>query len=85
MQFSKFIAAAAALAVAQAVEFTDAAGSFSEITAGKTFNFTWADATGAVTLTLKNGGANNLQTVNVIQSTYPSTAQVCNSNMKQAG
>ena len=82
MQFSKFIAATAALAVAQAVQFTDPAGSFSEITAGTPFNFTWADAVGAVTLTLKNGGANNLQTVSVIQSTYPSTAPICNSNLK---
>ena len=64
-----------AFAVAQAlVAFTDPAGSFSEITAGKNFNFTWSGATGPVTLTLANGGANNLQPVSVIQSKCLSTS-----------
>ncbi|KAI2636145.1 hypothetical protein GGS21DRAFT_514785 [Xylaria nigripes] len=41
---------------------------FDGIVAGSTFDITWADAQGPVTLTLKNGDSTDLQTVSVITS-----------------
>ncbi|RYP76148.1 hypothetical protein DL771_001972 [Monosporascus sp. 5C6A] len=41
---------------------------FSDITAGEPFTITWSDATGPVTLTLKDGPADDLSTVSVITS-----------------
>ena len=70
MQFSKLLVAAAAFVVAQAVQFTNP--SFNSITAGQAFNLTWTGATGAVTLTLKNGPSTALKTVSTIASMYPS-------------
>lgn len=49
---------------AWAVQFTNT--NFDGITAGKPFDITWTDAAGAVTLTLKNGDSDNLQTVGEI-------------------
>lgn len=67
MQFSKFIVAAAAFSVAQAlVQFTNP--SFNSVTAGQPFNITWSGASGAVTLTLKDGPSTALVTVNQIAS-----------------
>jgi hypothetical protein len=68
MQFSSALLAAVILAVAKAVEFTNTAAEFEAITAGTPFNITWTDASGPVTLILKDGPANNLQTVLTIQS-----------------
>ncbi|KAI0894836.1 Ser-Thr-rich glycosyl-phosphatidyl-inositol-anchored membrane family-domain-containing protein [Annulohypoxylon nitens] len=51
---------------AWAVQFTNT--NFDGITAGKPFDITWTDAAGAVTLTLKNGDSDNLQTVGEITS-----------------
>ena len=42
---------------------------FDGIEAGKTFTVTWSDATGPVTLTLKDGPTDNLQTVSEIVCT----------------
>lgn len=39
---------------------------FDGVEAGKAFEITWSDATGPVTLTLKDGPAENLQTVGEI-------------------
>jgi hypothetical protein len=69
MQFSKFIAAAAAFAVAQAVQFTNP--NFNSVTAGQAFNVTWSGAVGAVTLTLKDGPSTALVTVSTIASKQP--------------
>ena len=49
-----------------AVQFKNA--SFAGIIAGNPFTITWEDASGAVTLTLMNGGPADLTTVNVIAS-----------------
>jgi len=68
MQFSSLLLAAATLAIAQAVEFTNTAAQLEAITAGTPVNITWTDASGPVTLLLKDGDANNLQTVLTIQS-----------------
>jgi len=68
MQFSSVILAAATLAVAKAVMFTNTAAQLDSVTAGTPFNITWADASGPVTLLLKDGSATNLQTVLTIQS-----------------
>jgi len=38
------------------------------VAVGKPFTITWADATGPVTLTLKDGDEGNLQTVSTIAS-----------------
>ncbi|KAI1461900.1 Ser-Thr-rich glycosyl-phosphatidyl-inositol-anchored membrane family-domain-containing protein [Annulohypoxylon moriforme] len=51
---------------AWAVQFTNT--NFDGITAGKPFDITWTDASGSVTLTLKNGESDNLQTVGEITS-----------------
>jgi hypothetical protein len=68
MQFSSLLLAAATLAVAKAVQFTNTAAQLEAITAGTPFNITWADASGPVTLLLKDGDPSNLQTVLTIQS-----------------
>lgn len=68
MQFSSVLLAAATLAVAQAVQFTNTASQLEGITAGTPVNITWADASGPVTLLLKDGPSTNLQTVLTIQS-----------------
>lgn len=47
-------------ALAQAVSLTN---SDFTIRAGQPFTITWTDAQGPVTITLKNGDSNNLQTV----------------------
>lgn len=39
---------------------------FNDVEAGKPFDITWSEATGAVTLTLKDGPSDNLQTVGEI-------------------
>lgn len=41
---------------------------FSDIEAGSTFEITWDDAEGPVTLTLKNGASGDLKTVQTITS-----------------
>jgi hypothetical protein len=43
---------------------------FDGIEAGKTFEITWTDAQGPVTLTLKNGAEGDLKTVGVLTSAY---------------
>ncbi|KAI0512471.1 Ser-Thr-rich glycosyl-phosphatidyl-inositol-anchored membrane family-domain-containing protein [Xylaria bambusicola] len=48
------------------VELTNS--NFDDIEAGSTFEITWDDAEGPVTLTLKNGSEDNLQTVETITS-----------------
>lgn len=69
MQFSSVLLAAAAFALANAVQFTMSASFFSTaISAGSTVNITWSGASGPVTLLLKNGPATNLQTVSTIAS-----------------
>jgi hypothetical protein len=68
MQFSSALLAATILAVTKAAQFTNTAAEFDAITAGTPFNITWADASGPVTLILKDGPINNLQTVLTIQS-----------------
>lgn len=55
----------AGLAYAQ-VAFTNS--DFSEIEAGTPFEITWAEATGPVTITLKTGPSDNLETVTTIAS-----------------
>ncbi|KAK5629823.1 hypothetical protein RRF57_005538 [Xylaria bambusicola] len=50
----------------KAVELTNS--NFDGIEAGSTFEITWDDAEGPVTLTLKNGPENDLQTVEAITS-----------------
>jgi hypothetical protein len=68
MQFSSALLAATILAVTKAAQFTNTAAEFEAITAGTPFNITWADASGPVTLILKDGSTDNLQTVLIIQS-----------------
>ncbi|KAI0175569.1 hypothetical protein GGR52DRAFT_537276 [Hypoxylon sp. FL1284] len=64
----KSIVLAAFLAAlpAWAVEITNS--NFDGIQTGQPFDITWSDAAGAVTLTLKNGSSDNLQTVGEITS-----------------
>jgi hypothetical protein len=66
MQFSTFFAAAALSGLAAAVQLTNTV--YNDITAGTSYSIGWSNATGPVTLTLKNGGANNLQTFSTITS-----------------
>jgi hypothetical protein len=69
MLFSSALLAAATLAIADAAQFTMSASFFaSPIVAGSTVNITWADASGPVTILLKDGLATNLQTVSSIAS-----------------
>jgi hypothetical protein len=68
MQFSSAILAAAILAVATAVQFTNTAAELSNITAGVPVTLTWTGAAGPVTLLLKDGPSTNLQTVLSIDS-----------------
>ncbi|WQF77809.1 hypothetical protein CDEST_02823 [Colletotrichum destructivum] len=58
-------------ALAQAVQLTN---SNYDVQAGEPFTFTWSDAQGPVTLTLKNGPSNNLNTVQVITSGQSGTS-----------
>ncbi|KAI1099406.1 Ser-Thr-rich glycosyl-phosphatidyl-inositol-anchored membrane family-domain-containing protein [Jackrogersella minutella] len=51
---------------AWAVQITNS--NFDGIAVGKPFEITWSEATGPVTLTLKNGASDNLQTVGEITS-----------------
>ncbi|KUJ11202.1 uncharacterized protein LY89DRAFT_700450 [Mollisia scopiformis] len=74
MQFSSLFVAAAALAVANAAQFTMTASQFVSVKTGTPFDLTWSNATGAVTLLLKNGAANNLQTVETIASGLTGTS-----------
>lgn len=68
MQFSSVLLAAATLAVAKAVMFTNTAAQLEGVTAGTPVNITWSGASGPVTLLLKDGDPTNLQTVEIIQS-----------------
>jgi hypothetical protein len=68
MQFSSVLLAGAALAVAQAAQFTMTASQFVSVKTGTAFDITWSNATGAVTLLLKNGASNDLKTVATIGS-----------------
>jgi hypothetical protein len=68
MQFSSILLAAAAFALSNAAQFTNTAASFDGITVGKAVNLTWDDASGPVTLILKNGDPSDLQTVSTIAS-----------------
>jgi hypothetical protein len=60
------LAAAAFTGLASAVEFTNSV--FNNVTAGESFTFTWTDASGPVTITLKNGPRDDLQDVQVVTS-----------------
>jgi hypothetical protein len=65
MRFSTTFAIFSALAAAaQAVNFTVL--TFATVTAGEPFEVSWTGAQGPVTLTLKDGDPNNLQTVSTI-------------------
>ncbi|EHK98821.1 hypothetical protein M7I_5329 [Glarea lozoyensis 74030] len=66
MQFSTALIAAVAFGFANAVSFTNSA--FNGITAGQPIELTWTDASGPVTITLKNGASTDLQTVSVVAS-----------------
>jgi len=54
---------AALAAVANAVQFTNSAF---DVEPGKPFELTWSGATGSVTILLKNGPQDNLQTVDTL-------------------
>ncbi|TVY55972.1 hypothetical protein LSUE1_G009829 [Lachnellula suecica] len=67
MQFSSFFLAAAAIAAANAtVILTNTV--YNDITAGVPYPIGFSNNTGPVTITLQNGGANNLQDVSTIAS-----------------
>ncbi|KUI57242.1 hypothetical protein VP1G_04492 [Cytospora mali] len=68
---TQLLAIAAALPSALAVEFTN---SDYTVTAGKTFTLTWADASGPVTITLKDGPSTNLKDVEVLASGVTGTS-----------
>ncbi|CZR54223.1 uncharacterized protein PAC_04106 [Phialocephala subalpina] len=74
MQFSSVLLAGAALAVAQAAQFTMTASQFVSVKTGTAFDITWSNATGAVTLLLKNGASNDLKTVATIGSGLTGTS-----------
>ncbi|KAE8447517.1 hypothetical protein EG329_010647 [Mollisiaceae sp. DMI_Dod_QoI] len=74
MQFSSVLFAAAALAVANAAQFTMTASQFVSVKTGTAFDLTWSNATGPVTLLLKNGPANDLKTVETIGSGLTGTS-----------
>ncbi|CAG8959948.1 hypothetical protein HYFRA_00012665 [Hymenoscyphus fraxineus] len=76
MQFSSALVAAAALAVANAVSFTNPA--FNDVTAGQPFTFTWKDNQGPVTIRLKNGPSTDLKDVSVITSAQTGGSYVWN-------
>lgn len=57
-------------ALAQAVQLTNT--NFN-VQAGQAFEITWSDASGPVTLTLKNGPSTDLKTVSTIASEYISS------------
>jgi hypothetical protein len=68
MQFSSALIAAVAIGFANAAAFTNSA--FNGITAGQSIDLTWTNATGPVTINLKNGPSGNLQTVSTVASMY---------------
>lgn len=70
MQFSSVLVAAAALAVAKAAQFTNTPAQFVGVATGTPFDLTWSNATGPVTLLLKNGASTDLKTVETIASMY---------------
>ncbi|KAG9231182.1 Ser-Thr-rich glycosyl-phosphatidyl-inositol-anchored membrane family-domain-containing protein [Amylocarpus encephaloides] len=72
MQYSSILLAAVAAGVANAVAFTNSA--FNGITAGQPIDLTWGNATGPVTITLKNGASTDLQTVSTITSGQTGTS-----------
>ncbi|CAG8976386.1 hypothetical protein HYALB_00006159 [Hymenoscyphus albidus] len=76
MQFSSALVAAAALAVANAVSFTNTV--FNDVTAGQPFTFTWKDNQGPVTIRLKNGPSTDLKDVSVITSAQTGGSYVWN-------
>lgn len=57
--------------ITAAVEFTNT--NFGDITTGQAFTLAWTGETGAITLTLKTGTSNNLQTVETIGCAYSTT------------
>ncbi|KUJ11507.1 uncharacterized protein LY89DRAFT_674090 [Mollisia scopiformis] len=61
-----FWVAVTVASIVNAAEFTMTASQYVGVKTGTPFDITWADATGPVTLLLKNGAANNLQTVETI-------------------
>jgi hypothetical protein len=69
MRFSSFLVAAAAITgFANAIpSFTNLV--FNNVTAGEPFTLTWANATGPVTIKLKNGDALDLKDVQTVVST----------------
>jgi hypothetical protein len=68
MQFSSVLLAAAAFVLTNAAQFTNPPQSFVGITVGKPVNVTWDNASGPVTLLLKNGDPNSLKTVSTLAS-----------------
>lgn len=70
MIFSKIFFVLAIAAVTDALRFTNA--NFYNITNGKPFNITWADASGPVTLKLYKGATVTLlEDLGVIAGKYP--------------
>lgn len=71
MKLSAALAAAMAVVVNARASFTNSAF---DVEAGKPFVLTWTGADGPVTITLKNGSPQNLQTVMVIDRKLLSSA-----------
>ncbi|RKF75957.1 putative extracellular matrix protein [Golovinomyces cichoracearum] len=66
--FSRLALFSALFALAQSAKLTNTADSFNGVTAGKPMTITWAEASGPVTLLLKEGSSTNLRTVSTIAS-----------------
>ncbi|RKF78721.1 putative extracellular matrix protein [Golovinomyces cichoracearum] len=66
--FSRLALFSAIFALAQSAKLTNTAESFNGVTAGKPMIITWAEASGPVTLLLKEGPSTNLRTVSTLAS-----------------
>lgn len=66
MQFTKLSLAAAAISGASAVLNITDSNLMADLEVGKAFDITYGDASGSVTLILKSGDPNNLDTVSTL-------------------
>ncbi|RKF83928.1 putative extracellular matrix protein [Golovinomyces cichoracearum] len=72
--FSRLALFSAIFALAQSAKLTNTAESFNGVTAGKPMTITWAEASGPVTLLLKEGSSTNLRTVSTLASGQTGTS-----------
>lgn len=68
MQSYRAIFVATLIALSEAARLTNTAEQYSDVKAGEPYKITWENASGPVTILLKNGPSTHLQTVSTIAS-----------------